>query len=329
MTLQIGMIGTGWFSRKHAEILEKQEGVSLRAVCGTSKEKAEKLAGDFAGAAGYDSLTQMLAEETLDAVYICVPPMAHGEIEEMLIQHRIPFFVEKPLSTDLETPKKILKQVKEAGLITSVGYHFRYSPETQLLKAKLERQTAGLITGKWTGDMPEVYWWRKQEGSGGQFIEQTTHIADLLRYLGGEAEEVYAVYGNMVNHKKYEDLTVADVGTVSLRMKSGAVVSLSNTCILPSGAAEVGISFYTNEGILNWEPGKLKQTGTNGTEQFQLDEEDPYEKESAAFLQAVKTGDVSGILSSYEDALETQKITVAATLSAAEGRPVKLSEMNE
>lgn len=47
MTLKIGMIGTGWFSRKHADILSKMDGVQIQAICGTSKEKAADMASDY------------------------------------------------------------------------------------------------------------------------------------------------------------------------------------------------------------------------------------------------------------------------------------------
>lgn len=323
MTLKVGIVGTGWFSRKHAGILRNLEEAALQAVCGTSRKKAEAMAADFEGVKGYGELEEMLAAEELDAVYICVPPMSHGKIEMQLIARGIPFFVEKPLGVDLETPKKILKKVKAAGLITSAGYHFRYSPSTEALKKELEKTTVGLISGRWMGEMPEVSWWRKQDRSGGQFIEQTTHLADLLRYLAGEVEEVYAVYGSRVMHKKYEGVTVPDVGTVTLRMQNGVAVSMNNTCILPPGTGEIEMSFYTEDGILAWEPEKLQQTNVSGTSELPLTEEDPYIKESRAFLQAVKTGDDSGILSTYEDAYQTQKITYAAYLSAEQREPVK------
>ena len=73
MTLQIGIIGTGWFSKVHADILTRMEGVRVASVCGTTLEKAEAMASVY-DATGYDNLEHMLDGEKLDAVYICVPP---------------------------------------------------------------------------------------------------------------------------------------------------------------------------------------------------------------------------------------------------------------
>ncbi len=182
MALQIGIIGTGWFSKVHADLLAAAEGVKVRAFLGTSKEKAEHAAQPY-GAAGYGDLTEMLETERLDAAYVCVPPMSHGAIERELILRRIPFLAEKPLGLDTDVPRSILAGVEEAGLLTSVGYHFRYQSNMDKMKELLRQQKAGMVLGRWMDGMPGVSWWRKQNGSGGQFIEQTTHLADLLRYL--------------------------------------------------------------------------------------------------------------------------------------------------
>ncbi|WP_147802570.1 Gfo/Idh/MocA family protein [Alkalicoccus halolimnae] len=325
MTLRIGMIGTGGFSRKHAGHLTAMDGVKVQAICGTKLEKAEKMAVDFEGAAAYSEVKEMLDKERLDAVYICVPPMAHGEIELDLIDRRIPFLVEKPLGVDKGTVERIHERLKQQPLITSVGYHFRYAPSAEVLKTHLGDATIGLISGQWMGDMPEVPWWRKQEGSGGQFMEQTTHIVDLMRYIAGEVTEVYASYANRVNHKKFEGVTVADVGTVNLKLESGAVASLSNVCILPSGVDRVGMTVYTDQTIIDWQPEAVTVTGKEGTAAEALQKKDPYVLESEAFLHAVRTGDASGILSDYKDAYKTHLVTWAALTSAQTGSAVKLS----
>lgn len=134
MTLRIGIIGTGWFSKVHAGLLQQMEGVQVQSILGTSSEKADRMAADYA-AKGYDQLTDMLDAEQLDAVYICVPPMSHGEIELALIERNIPFLVEKPLATDLLLPQKIEAAIREKGLLTSVGYHFRYQETVDQLRA--------------------------------------------------------------------------------------------------------------------------------------------------------------------------------------------------
>ncbi|AIQ49819.1 oxidoreductase [Paenibacillus sp. FSL R7-0273] len=322
MTLNIGIVGTGWFSKVHADLLAGMEDVNLAAVCGSSKAKGEEMARPY-GAEGYGEVTDMLDAHKLDAVYICVPPQSHGAIERALIKREIPFFIEKPLGSSTEIPASLLQDIKEKNLLTSVGYHFRYQENIQRLKAALAGDKVGMIVGQWMGGMPGVAWWRNQEQSGGQFTEQTTHIVDLLRYLAGEVTEVYGLFGNRIMHEKHDGVTVADVGTVSLKLASGVIANISNTCVLPDGVGCSGISFYNDNGLLDWNPERLLESRGGSSEEY-VNTGNPYLTESEAFLHAVRTGDRSRILSDYEDGYKTLKVTCAAFESAQSGLPVKL-----
>ncbi|MFA9456555.1 Gfo/Idh/MocA family protein [Halalkalibacter sp. AB-rgal2] len=324
MNVNVAIVGTGGFSRMHAEVLAEMKDVCVKAFCGTSMEKAAAIAQEF-NAKPYEHIDKMLVEEEIDALYICVPPFAHGDIEQKAIDRKIPFFVEKPLGVKDEEPRQIEEQVKRYNLITSVGYHFRYQETVIQMKKYLQANTVGMATGRWIGSMPEVAWWRDQKRSGGQFIEQTTHIVDLLRYVVGEVKEVYASYATRAMDKKYDGVSVADVGAVILTLENGSVATITNTCIVPGNLSEVGLSIYTSEGVLEWTPERLKECIGD-----QVSEHDnkcnPYKRESEAFIHAVQTGDRSRILSSYEDAYKTFKVTEAALRSANSGTAVKLED---
>lgn len=321
--LHIGIIGTGGFSKMHAKILSEMEDVQIQAVCGTSKAKAEEFASGFSIPSSYESVSEMLDAEHLDGVYILVPPMSHGEFEIQLIERDIPFFVEKPLGVNVEQPSQILTELRKKPLITSVGYHFRYTDTVSQMKQLLSQQNVGMITGNWMGSMPQVAWWRDQERSGGQFIEQSTHLVDILRYCIGEIDEVYALYGHQVMHKQFDGVTAADVGTVTLKFRSGAIANISNTCVLPNGLGKVGITCYTQEGMLEWDTERLKLIEAHATSEIKR-LVNPYFVENEAFIHALKTGDTARILSDYEDAFKTQQVTVAALKSAKSGLPVRM-----
>ncbi|MDQ8738493.1 Gfo/Idh/MocA family oxidoreductase [Paenibacillus sp. LHD-38] len=322
MTLQIGIVGTGWFGMMHAEKLAKLDGVNVAAFVATNQQKADAAAQRFEGARGYDSIHHMLDDRKLDAVYVCVPPFAHGEIESALLERSIPFLVEKPIGVDEQLPTAILKGIEEKQLITSVGYHFRYMEGTDRARELLRERTALMALGYWMGSMPGVSWWRKMEGSGGQFVEQTTHIVDLLRYTVGEVTEVYAAYGDRYMSIVEEGITVPDVGTVTLKLAGGAVATISNTCAIPAGD-RAGLHIYTNKGVLELGHGGLIDMEAGRKTEY-VNRTNPYELENDAFLHAVRTGDTSRIRSSYADAVLTHRVTIAANLSARSGQPVKL-----
>ena len=319
--MKVGFVGTGWFTRTHANILREFEGVDITAFCGTSLEKAEKEARNWSNATGYTEVEEMLDKQKLDAVYICVPPHAHGTIENALIERNIPFFVEKPLAMD-EKPNEIARKMAEKGIITSVGYHWRYKDSTKKALSMLNNQQVGMALGYWMGNMPMVPWWRDVHKSGGQFVEQSTHIVDLLRYLFGDISEVYAAYNNQIMPGKVDGTTVSDVGSVTMKLKNGMIATISNTCILPN-SGKVGLDLYSDEGVFELRNDFLRVIKADRVKEYK-EESNPYIAENKIFLEAVKNGDPSKILSDYQDALKTHQVTMAANQSALSGQPINL-----
>jgi predicted dehydrogenase len=322
MKLRIGFIGTGSFTNKHQRILSQMEGVAVVAFCGRSKENAERLALNWPDAKAFTDVVEMLESCKLDAVYICVPPMAHGEYERALVDRGIPFFVEKPLGIGLEEMLPLRDQVAEKRLITSVGYNWRYMDSTIQARKLLQHGTMGMALGYYMGTMPQGAWWRKMSGSGGQFNEQTTHIVDLLRYLCGEVAEVYAAFGNRRVDGVLEGADVPDVGTVTLKLVNGMVATISNTTLLPRGH-HTGLDLYTTTGVLEIRKDYLKEITRERTVEYH-NFADAYILENTAFLHAVRTGDTSLILSDYSDAFRTFEVTAAAGQSADKGKNIKL-----
>ncbi|OLS42179.1 Gfo/Idh/MocA family protein [Bacillus sp. MRMR6] len=319
--MKIGFIGTGWFTKTHADILGEMDGVEITAFCGTSVEKAEIEARKWSKASGYANVEEMLDKQKLDAVYICVPPMAHGAIEHALLERNIPFFVEKPIGIKDE-PDAIARKVEEQGLITSVGYHWRYKDTTKKALALLQNRKAGMALGYWMGTMPMVPWWRDVSRSGGQFMEQTTHIVDLLRYLCGDIKEVYAAYNSTMMAEKVEGTTTSDVGSVIVKLQNGMVATISNTCILPE-PNKSGLEIYTDEGVLELWNHQLRDVRGKRIVEY-TEQNNPYFVENQIFLDAVRTGNTSNILSTYQDAVKTHQVTVAANQSAMTGKPISL-----
>lgn len=325
MTVKIGFIGTGGIAKAHLSNLAKIKNTEVIAFFDINIEKAQKEANGWTNAKAYNNMNDMLDDRKLDAVYICVPPMAHGVAEKAVIDRGIPFLVEKPLGLDMQ-PTEILKDIEEKKIITAVGYHWRYQQATRRAKDLLSERKLGMALGYWMGGMPMVPWWRLQNGSGGQFVEQTTHIVDLLRYLCGEVVEVYAAYSQRVMHEKVKGTTVDDVGTVTMKLENGSIATISNTCMSPVGH-KVGLDLYTDQGVLEINSAGIKDIKRESIKEYK-ETVSPYLVEDEAFIQAVMTGDSSTILSDYRDALKTHYVTIAANRSAEISKPISLKEMS-
>lgn len=170
MAVRIGFIGAGGIANHHFNQLPGIARAKLVAFSDVVEDRAKAAATRFGGRA-YTDYRQMLDKEELDAVYVCLPPFAHGDPEHAVIDRGLALFVEKPLSTDLDVARKIADSIAEKSLITCVGYNWRYMDSTDRAKEILAGRRPALAIGYWIGGTPGVPWWRVKAQSGGQAVE--------------------------------------------------------------------------------------------------------------------------------------------------------------
>ena len=189
--MKIGVIGTGWVAGLHLDALRQIEDAEVVAIAGRNETRAKELALPI-GAKTYSEPLSMLRSESLDAVFILLPPHLHGDLERACSEHVKGVLIEKPISQSLETAHAVNESFKKAGTIVSVGYMNRYRQSVQKIRELFSQpENEGILAhGWWTTQMPPPLWWRTFDHSGGQFVEQCTHLVDICRYTMGDIEEV-------------------------------------------------------------------------------------------------------------------------------------------
>ena len=231
MKSKLGFIGTGGMAGAHMRNLRTFDDIEFTAMCDVSEERAKASAEEYGGNV-YTDFREMYDKQDLDAVYICTPPFAHGEQERIACEQGIPMFIEKPIAADLEQAVIINEDVRRSGVITSVGYHWRYGGNAQHAKSLLDEESPVLgALGYWMGGLPGTLWWRIRAQSGGQHVEQTTHIFDLARFLLGDAKTVHGVAtrGSMTDIPQYD---VDDLSMVNIEFESGAIANIASCCAM-------------------------------------------------------------------------------------------------
>ena len=146
VTTRVGFIGAGAVARRHAAVLSDFDDVTIHAVADPDLERARGLAA-LCGASAYANHDEMLADEPLDAAYICVPPFAHGPPERAVLGVGLPFLVEKPLAADYATAAAVADAVRAAGVPTAAGYHWRYLDTVERAGELLTSNPARLAVG--------------------------------------------------------------------------------------------------------------------------------------------------------------------------------------
>lgn len=321
MTLRLGLIGAGWIAGLHLEALGRLGRTELvGVVSGTGRGAG--VAVERWGGVAFDRPEAMLDAVRPDVVYVCVPPFRAVAIGELLVDRGIPFLTEKPLAAaDGVGPARLAAAIEQAGLVVGVGYHLRALDILPQIRARLAANPPGLVVAQWLGDTPSPAWWGLADQGGGQVIEQATHLFDLARHLLGEAEVVGAVSNRGVSPR--DGVEVADATAAVLRFERGAIGSFATTRRLAASAISVELA---SDGLLTTlTKGSLGQGDWHARFESVDDltelhaERDPYEIQAAAFLDAVESGDPARLLSSYADALLTDRLTRAVV--AATGAP--------
>jgi len=319
MITRLGFIGAGGIAHRHFGVLEQMDDVRIVAVADPDTGRAEEAAGRF-GAKAFADHAAMLAEVEVDAVYICVPPFAHGEAERTCIARGLPFFVEKPLSLDLALAEEIAAEVGRAGLITAVGYHWRYLDTVDEARAQLARNPAHLMTGFWLDQTPPPQWWWRADASGGQVVEQATHIIDLARFLAGDVIEVFGLAAHR-DRADFEGLTVPTATTATLNFASGTIANLAATCLLRWNH-RVGLHVFADALAMEITDHDIMIDVGRGRP-VRPAEGDPVWREDRDFIDAVQ-GRENRIRCPYAEALETHRVALAVSQSAASGAVVRM-----
>jgi myo-inositol 2-dehydrogenase / D-chiro-inositol 1-dehydrogenase len=318
--IRVGFIGCGGIAQGHLRALHENPRACVVAVCDVNRPAAERAAERFE-AEVYTAHQAMIDHADLNAVYLCLPPFAHGEIELAVIERRLPFFVQKPVALDMKTAREIAAAARKKGLVSCVGYQLRYCGSTDAAREVLAGRTVGLATGYyWCGSgRSRGHWLVERAKSGGQLVEQATHTVDMLRYLIGEVRTVYALQDRRVLH----DIDCPDVNALALRFENGAVGTFTATWALDGSdwALSNVCEITFDDSRLSWSPAGL--TVTRGGET--REEQRPDGSIDAAFIEAVRARDPSLVRSNYDDAVRTLAVTLAADESARNGQPVDVA----
>ena len=320
MTIRLGLVGGGWISGLHLEALERLGRTELVGVVARTPETADAVMARWGGAR-YDDLDGMLDTAGPEVVYVAVPPYRSVAICERLVERGIPFLTEKPLAAaDADGPVRLAGRIERAGLVVAVGYHLRALDIMAEVRERLATAPPRLVVARWLDSTPGPAWWGRVDEGGGQVVEQATHLYDLARWVMGEAVVVGAVSTHdPLGSPRAVDVT--DSSAAVLRFASGAIGSFANTRRIAS--AVIALEFVS-DGLLTTltkrpdrGQGDWHASFDDGTAIRAISaERDPYETQAAAFLDAVEAGDPGRVLSTYSDALKTDRLTravVAAT----------------
>ena len=322
---RIGFLGSGGVATRHAQVLSGFGDVTLVAAADVDPGRAEAFAGQF-GMVTADGVDGLLAHD-LHAVYVCVPPFAHGDAEAQLAEAGVALFVEKPLAADLETAEEIGARLGKAEVLTRVGHHWRCAEPVAHARELLDGRRVRLVTAAWWDKVPPVAWWAQRARSGGPVVEQAIHVLDLARTLVGEVDEVHARATG-----PHPDGTVpggdVDAATVALlSFANGAVGALSAASVL-GWKHRAGLEVVADGLVVGVGEDWLEvRNGSGEPERAEYDRMTACVAADRAFVDALagRPVDPHRCPPDHAEALRTHRLATAVARSAASGARERLA----
>ena len=190
--LKVGLIGVGGISGAHIPVWESMEEVELTALCDIRQERMEPYPKQH----HYSDLDEMLKNEELDILDICLPTYLHADYAVRAMEKGIHVLCEKPVSLKPEDVERVYSTAHRMQVSFMVAHVLRFWPEYMLLKELYDTQKYGkLLSGYMSrvSQTPPWSWdnWMKDENRSG-LVPFDLHIHDLdfMVYAFGKPEKV-------------------------------------------------------------------------------------------------------------------------------------------
>jgi len=141
--VRVGVAGLGYWGPNLARNFAAIPGCELAWLCDSDEARRDKLALAHPGARATGELSDLLGDETLDAVVLATPVPTHADLAVAVLEAGKHCFVEKPLATSAVDAERAVQASERAGRLLMVGHLLEYHPAVTRLKEMIDAQELG------------------------------------------------------------------------------------------------------------------------------------------------------------------------------------------
>ncbi|MGH7865659.1 MAG: Gfo/Idh/MocA family protein [Candidatus Binataceae bacterium] len=217
--VRVGIIGAGLIGRVHSMMLQQvakrtHGSVRVAAVADVARAAAEGLAMHWPDARVGASAEEVIADPSIDAVWICTPTRHHRDACVAAARAGKHVFAEKPLAMTAAQAQEMADAIGRAGVLSQVGLVLRFSPIYTVMRALLGEPEAGrplAVVMRDDQDFPirgvHASGWRNDPSltAGGTLVEHSVHDFDLLRWMCGQVQRLSCRTRNLRGARGVED----------------------------------------------------------------------------------------------------------------------------
>jgi 1,5-anhydro-D-fructose reductase (1,5-anhydro-D-mannitol-forming) len=220
-----GIVGAGTIAdREFAPAIAAHDGAALVGVVSRDADRAAAFCGRHGGSA-HSSLSSLLADGAVEAVYIATPNALHCSQAIEALDAGKHVLVEKPMALDAGEAREMVAAARARDRLLGVAFHLRHKPSNRAAREAVIRGDIGeprLIQAH-LGAGRAIFpydGWRRDAGLGGgagTLVHQGTHLLDLVRFVS--SREVISVCG-VADERPHEGVAGAlltlERGTIAL-----------------------------------------------------------------------------------------------------------------
>ncbi len=222
------IIGPGAISRKYVQAAKTIDEIQVVGVVSRNLEKSKNYANEMNIQFWGDNLRSVALNSNANVAIVCVPNAVHKKVVLEAAELGLHILCEKPLATIKNAQDEMIMACKKADVKLGVSYLYRFLPHIQIIKQLIESNSFGKLL---TIDARMSIWrdstyysestWHGTEDldGGGSFIQQGSHLIDMIHYLSGGYLKVESASRFTLLHP----IPVEDHGYAVVQYKCGAV----------------------------------------------------------------------------------------------------------
>lgn len=247
-----GVIGAGGIADRRTipEGILPARNAKLAAVMDIDVNRAVSVARKY-GVPGYSRVSDLLADEGIEAVYIATPTFRHKTQIVQSAKAGKHVLCEKPLTLTAKEAETAVKACDEAGVKLGIGFMMRYNVYHRKLRAMVQNGDLGTVVfarAQLTCWYPPIAGaWRQDPklGGGGALMDLSVHCIDVLEFILGPVREVTGYVESLV-HPYPSD----DANAVLLAFESGTIGFIDCAFNIPDDASENVLELQGTKGCI-------------------------------------------------------------------------------
>ena len=289
----VGIVGFGWLGQAHSRSLlriptlfpDRDFDAELVACADTAPERIDDAVRSFGFGRGTADWHELMADPAIDVVVIAAPNMLHVELVEAAAAAGKHVFCEKPVGGTPEQTVRAEKAVRDAGVISGVGYNYRWAPLVRYAAQLIADGSLGEITNyrgrffsMYGSDPLGVLSWRflVDQAGYGVSTDLMSHSVDLAHMLIGPITRVVGMTETFIRERPLPAAGGTHYGRGRAGDPTGAVTNedyAGMLCEFANGArgtfeasrsivgpeSQMAFDVYGTGGALGWNLEKLNE----------------------------------------------------------------------